>query len=258
MENWKSLSNSYSHVYEVSDKGIVRKIKDKRICKQHIRNGYAAINLYDPETKKKNTKNVHRLVAMAFLEQTAKFVNHKNGIKTDNSLGNLEWVSAKENCHHAIRTKLTRSHPKRVKQFDRDGKYIATFNSILEASAQTGANDRHISAVCRGKRKTTGGFKWKYEIPVQIVEKCDGKQIKGFPNYRITKDGKVYSKRGKKYLVPKKLPSGYLCVKLCNNGVYKDVYIRKLVKEYYPPDTLVPSHVEKSDDGSGENSEVRE
>lgn len=258
METWKPLPKErYSHLFEVSDKGNVRKTSTKRLCSQHIRNGYKATNFYDPSTKKKNTYNVHRLVLLAFdTEHQRRYVNHKNGDKTDNRLENLEWVTAKENTAHALRTKITKSHPKKVKQYTRDGDYIATFDSIIEAAAKTGANDRHISAVCRGKRKTTGGFVWKYEIKEENVLSCDGKIIEGFPNYMITKEGKVYSKRYKRYLIPKKLPSGYRCVKLCNNGVYKDVYVRKLVREYYPLCSSVLTHTGKSGEGSGENSEV--
>ena len=48
----------------------------------------------------------------------------------------------------------------------------------------------------------------------------------------------------------------YKCVKLYNNTFQKDVYIHKLVREYY--NVSVPNHMEKSNGGSGENSEVRE
>ena len=112
--------------------------------------------------------------------------------------------------------------------------------------------------LCKGKRKTTGGFVWKYETEDKRIDDCDGKKIVGFPNYKITKDGKVFSKKARKFLTPKVLSSGYKCVKLCNNGVYKDVYIRKLVREYYTSNSSVPTRLEKSVEGSGENSEIRE
>lgn len=50
-------------------------------------------------------------------------------------------------------------HP--VLQFSKDGKLINEFDSIKEAIEKTGV--KHISCVCRGKRKTAGGFLWKYK-----------------------------------------------------------------------------------------------
>jgi len=260
MENWKViLRENFDRIYEASDKGQIRKISTQHILKMTIRNGYNSVCLYNSETKQKSTVNVHRLIITAFLGQSEKgMVNHKNGDKLDNRIENLEWVTAKENTEHAIRTSLHKVHTKRVEQYDKNGNYIRTFNSILEASKESGASDRHISCVCKGKRKTTGGFIWKYETKQEVQNDCDGKTIVGFPNYKITKTGKVYSIRSKIFLVPKKLSSGYECVKLCNNGANKDVYIKKLVREYYPPESSVPNYSEKSDSGSRENLEVRE
>jgi hypothetical protein len=263
MEIWKSISKlEFSKYYEVSTKGNVKNTISEKICSQHVRNGYKAICLYSPDTKKKNTVNVHRLVAETFLPNIDKksFVNHKDGNKENNNIENLEWVTAKENSKHALNTGLHKGGKcRQVMQYTKEGVYIATFNSIIEAAASTNSNDRKISAVCKGKTKTSGGFKWKYVVEDNKVESMEvlGKEIKDYPNYLITCDGKIYSKRSKKFLIPKILPSGHKCVKLCNNGKQIDAYINKLFREYYPgKELLVLNQVEKSLDGSGENSEV--
>lgn len=93
--------------YYVSKDGIVINIKTKRKLKYQIdKNGYYRVSLYN---KNKQTKQfVHRLVAMAYLQNIEKLpqVNHKDGNKQNNNINNLEWCSAKQNVNHAFRTGL--------------------------------------------------------------------------------------------------------------------------------------------------------
>jgi intein/homing endonuclease len=76
-----------------------------------------------------------------------------------------------------------------------DGMYINTYNSIIEASMNTNTSSRHISNVCKGKRKTSGGFIWKYyEMNNnQIIDEqnIEGIKIENFPNYILTKEGQI-------------------------------------------------------------------
>jgi len=261
MSTWKPVhKKEYAQFNEVSDKGEIR--RNGRILNQHLRNGYKAVCLYNPETKKTNTANVHRLVAFSFIENPQKYkqVNHINGDKTCNIVENLEWVSAKDNIHHAMKSKLHKPHPKRVKQYTKNGEYIKTYNSIIEASKLTGANDRHISCVCKGKRKTTGGFVWKYDIEEEVCDFSEGVKVKDFPNYAVTKDGRVYSFRSKKFIKPRTLSSGYKIIRLCNNGKMADIYLHKLVQRIYETpleESSVLNHCEKSNGGSRENLEVK-
>ena len=67
------------------------------------RRGYETVNL-----NKNRCKVIHRLMAEAFLDKPEgkTEVNHINGIKTDNRLSNLEWVTHAENMLHACRSGL--------------------------------------------------------------------------------------------------------------------------------------------------------
>ena len=68
--------------------------------------------------------------------------------------------------HHSEehRKKIRENSPsKPVLQFSKEGKLIAEYPSIMEAERQTGCNNQHICACCKGKRKSVGGYIWKYK-----------------------------------------------------------------------------------------------
>jgi hypothetical protein len=104
-EIWKTI-DGYEN-YQVSNFGNVRSLNYRRslltkVLKATINSrGYYNINLYLDGVP--NRRQVHQLVAIAFLSHTPcgfEFVvNHKNFIKTDNRLTNLEIVSNRENCN---------------------------------------------------------------------------------------------------------------------------------------------------------------
>lgn len=116
-EVWKDIEG-FENFYQVSTLGRIRSLdryvrgKDKlrliksRIKNPQIRNGYYRVSL----SKNLFVKafDVHRLVAQTFIPnpKNKEQVNHKNGIKTDNRVDNLEWVTRKENVQHAFRTGL--------------------------------------------------------------------------------------------------------------------------------------------------------
>lgn len=114
-EKWLPIKG-YETFYEVSNYGRVRSLdrtvyfrNDKgsrdykgKILKLKYHNGYAQINLL--RNKHLKTMNVHVLVAKHFLEkiEDKPWVNHKDGIKSNNHVSNLEWSTPSENNIHAV------------------------------------------------------------------------------------------------------------------------------------------------------------
>lgn len=105
-EIWRDITG-YEGLYQVSNCGRVKSFyHGGRILKQSLKRGYMFVELYLNTNGKIHI--VHRLVAQAFIPNPLNKleVNHINGIKTDNRVENLEWVTRSENEQHAYDTGL--------------------------------------------------------------------------------------------------------------------------------------------------------
>lgn len=138
MELWRDIEN-HEDFYEVSNLGRVRNKKTGTFIVGDTNNcGYFRVCLYNP-VKKRYFR--HRLVAMHFLSNisdTKTQVNHKDGDKSSNSVGNLEWVTPSENDLHAFNNGLRAVvNRKRVKVTFPSGE-TKIFSSNTEAAEYFG------------------------------------------------------------------------------------------------------------------------
>lgn len=114
-EIWKDIEG-YKGIYQISNQGNVKslnriarsgkKVKEKILKKAQDKDGYILFTLCKNGTQK--TVKAHRLVANAFIPNinNKPCVNHLNGIKNDNTVTNLEWVTVSENTQHSYNNKL--------------------------------------------------------------------------------------------------------------------------------------------------------
>lgn len=114
-EVWKDVPG-YNGVYQASNLGNIRSvrmigIKNTNLKRQKIKilrlienSGYKRINVSVNSNKK--WKLVHRMVLSAFVPNphNLPFVNHKDGVRGNNHIDNLEWCTAKENQRHRFDT----------------------------------------------------------------------------------------------------------------------------------------------------------
>lgn len=102
-EKWRRV---FSPMYAVSTTGRVKNVlRGRKLRPAVMSRGYAQVVLYKNGIR--HPRFVHRLVAEAFIGSSPKLqVNHKNGHKLDNSVGNLECVTGHQNRLHALKTGL--------------------------------------------------------------------------------------------------------------------------------------------------------
>jgi hypothetical protein len=160
--------NGYPEYYVTNDGRIFStKRGKKKWMKLRERNGYVSVKL-SSDNKRKNFF-VHRLVAEHFIEDKPENyqemqVNHIDGVRNNNHISNLEYVTASQNTKHSYE-KLGRkasenvsAHSKKsVKIYhESNPKKILKFPSVISAARYIGSSDKGIAKKIRDGRKING------------------------------------------------------------------------------------------------------
>ena len=170
----------YEGLYLIDNLGNVISMPKKNGSR--ILNQYSILNTkinsigYKEVTLSKNGKQktilLHRLIAKHFVENPDNFnvVNHKNGIKTDNRLENLEWCTTKQNTRHAYENNLggfKTNVNKGIKKMNYYNEYVKVilvdssgkeyhFNSSVEAAKFANTNNGEVTRAIRKEQRVKG------------------------------------------------------------------------------------------------------
>lgn len=150
--------------YSVDEEGKVKNDITNKELSPRTQQGYKHVTIYI--NKKPKSCRIHRLVATAFIPnlENKPYVNHLNGIRSDNRVENLEWVTPSENTQHAVDTGLFKpTREKQVIQYSLNGDKIAIYRSISEAARKTNSSVEKIVNCCQLIRKTHNEFQWRYK-----------------------------------------------------------------------------------------------
>lgn len=188
-EIWRNVKN-YEGLYQVSNMGNIKRLgivnqfgffpKEKILTPKKCKNGYLRVSL--GKQNKFKEFYIHRLVAEHFIENPLlkQQVNHLNGIKNDNRVENLEWVTPKENMRHAIKHGLWKDPgviqkyskigaalakkitQKKVAMYSLNNELLELFEGVRSIENKYGFLHSSISMVCNGKRKQAYGYIWKF------------------------------------------------------------------------------------------------
>ncbi|MBO5143004.1 MAG: HNH endonuclease [Clostridia bacterium] len=165
-EIWKPIEGYENHF--VSNYGNIKSKKNK-LNPSITNNGYLRVTIR--KNGKNNYKNVHRLVAKAFIPNPNNYpcVNHIDGNKQNNNVENLEWCSYSHNNREARRMGLNvtkkgkyNHRARKVIQYDLQDNMIKIWDYMTLITKELGYDYTAISNCCRGKTKKSYGFKWKY------------------------------------------------------------------------------------------------
>lgn len=174
-EVWKDIVG-YEGIYQVSNHGRVKALPktieysdgkvipyDEIIMRSIIeKEGYKVVNLTNNGVQRQF--RVHRLVAKAFIPNPNNYpqVNHRDEIKSNNNVENLEWCTHKYNQNYG--TSIERSSKNRsrsVMKMTLDGEDLKEYASATVAT-QDGFDNSAIGKCCKGYVNTHRGYKWRY------------------------------------------------------------------------------------------------
>lgn len=162
LENWIPIAG-WENSYQISNYLRIRRTGSNKIKKVRMNSkSYVDVPLFLGSANK--YPQLHRLVAATFIQNPNNLpeVNHKNKIRWDCRVINLEWTTARGNKSHGDSI-FAHDYKKPIIQMDLSGEIVKEWPGISEAAREMKLSSGNLVGRCNGVGKTLGGFKWKYK-----------------------------------------------------------------------------------------------
>lgn len=142
----------YEGLYAITSCGKVWSYRNEKFLVPSYNRGYQKVCLCKNGDQK--TFPIHKLVAEAYIPNPNNYetIDHIDGNKDHNYVGNLQWMTSEDNVRKAKSLKVKCIETNQV------------FDSMTTAAKEMGLQKSGISRVCLGKQKTTGGYHWEMII----------------------------------------------------------------------------------------------
>lgn len=160
-EVWKDIPG-FEGLYQASNDGNIRSRKTghyRKLTKKHNdRTGYDFVILH--KDGKGYSRTIHRLVALSHIPNPGGLtcVNHKDEVKTNNNVENLEWCTFQYNSEYSKHKKQ-----KQVEVYTLDGELLGCFVSETAAAAVLGTGKANVSQALNSDSRSCCGFAVKFK-----------------------------------------------------------------------------------------------
>lgn len=215
-ELWSPI-DEFNGAYEVSSKGNIR-VQSAGDLVQHLldKDGYHIVRLMKDGAM--YTRRVHRLVALAFIENPDEkpTVNHIDEDKNNNDVSNLEWATYREQVNYGTRNHraMQTIDSCSVVQLDAEGNVIGVFESVRDAARYLHTRPERVINALKGKYQTACGYRWKYQS--EIGGRTGPKEAKGV--LQLSLDGDVVARHRSVNAAAKTLGISPAGISECLNG----------------------------------------